>query len=392
MTTPQNAQKTGLKTESRNWCDLGSGSRWGSFAINYSVAVIAIVITLAISILLSRYSITVNMMIPVVVAIIVPTWFGGKGPGLMVGLTFELVTIVTRPPRPDESLGIYIFGHISVFALYLFLAFTISALRNAVKTATEHNATLERRVDDRTAQLHAANEELEAFSYSVSHDLRAPVRHINGFSQALLEDYDDKLDETGKTYLCELRGASREIGLLIDDMLLLARVNRREMIPHATDVTAMAHSVVSALKRDHPDRTVEIEIEEGLSAWCDKRLLQILLTNLIGNAWKFTSKTANAEIFVGSEKGTEDPTYFVRDNGAGFDMAYVDKLFGAFQRLHHAREFEGTGVGLATVRRIITRHGGRVWAEGAVNSGATFFFTLPAGKETQDEYEGNTAG
>ncbi|HKX83290.1 MAG TPA: PAS domain S-box protein, partial [Pyrinomonadaceae bacterium] len=240
------------------------------------------------------------------------------------------------------------------------------------------NEELEQRVADRTAQLQAANGELESFSYSVSHDLRAPLRHINGFSQALLEDYFEEFDDAGKGYLNEIRGASQEMAGLIDDLLQLARVTRSEMHRERVDLSELARDVINDLKRREPDRSVAVNIQDGLFEDCDRRLMRIVLTNLIGNAWKFTSKTDDPQIAVGSRALSDGVQYFVQDNGAGFDMAYENKLFGAFQRLHGTNEFEGTGIGLATVRRIINRHNGSIWAMGEVGKGATFFFTLRA--------------
>jgi signal transduction histidine kinase len=241
-------------------------------------------------------------------------------------------------------------------------------------------------------QLEAANKELEAFSYSVSHDLRAPLRHINGFSQALLEDYADKLDDEGKGYLRQVRGASQEMAQLIDDVLQLARVTRSEMRRETVSLSELARTIVSELREREPNRTVNVQVEENLSARGDKRLLKIMLVNLLGNAWKFTSKREDAEIAFGQKKKDGETVFFVRDNGAGFDMAYAGKLFGAFQRLHSGNEFEGTGIGLATVQRIINRHAGRVWAEGVVGKGATFNFTLADPKETKNGEQSDSTG
>jgi PAS domain S-box-containing protein len=239
------------------------------------------------------------------------------------------------------------------------------------------NEELQGGVAERTAQLQAANKELETFSYSVSHDLRAPLRHINGFSRALLEDYSDKLDEAGRTYLEELCGASRTMAQLIDALLQLARVSRGEMRREVVNLSEMAVEVMAKLKESDSGRAVAVSVREELLTHGDKRLLRIVLDNLLGNSFKFTSKREQAEISFGREQRGGELVYFVRDNGAGFDMAFAGKLFGAFQRLHSAREFEGTGIGLATVQRIVHRHGGRVWADGSVNKGATFYFTLP---------------
>jgi len=242
------------------------------------------------------------------------------------------------------------------------------------------NEDLERRVIERTNELRAANKELEAFSYSVSHDLRAPLRHINGFSHALLEDYGDNLDEEGKGHLNDMCAASQEMSQLIDDILQLARVTRGEMKREVVDLSKLANAALAELQKGDPARTVAVNVQEQLLAHGDKRLLQIALTNLLGNAWKFTSKRDEAEITVGRERKDGETVYFIRDNGAGFDMAYVSKLFGAFQRLHLTGEFQGTGIGLATVQRVINRHGGRVWAEGKVNEGATLYFSLPVSR------------
>jgi PAS domain S-box-containing protein len=238
------------------------------------------------------------------------------------------------------------------------------------------NAELEQRVRQRTAELAQALKELEAFSYSVSHDLRAPLRAIDGFSQALVGHGADRLDEQGRHYLDRIRAGARRMSELIDDLLLLARVSRSDLRRAPLDVGQLAASTAAELRRRDPGRDVELRIAEGMNATGDRRLLTIALENLIGNAWKFTSRLARARIEVGCEVQGGETVYFVRDDGAGFDMAYADKLFGAFQRLHEASEFEGTGIGLATAQRVIARHGGRIWAEGRPGQGATFFFTL----------------
>jgi signal transduction histidine kinase len=235
---------------------------------------------------------------------------------------------------------------------------------------------LERRVEHRTRDLAAANKELEAFSYSVSHDLRAPLRAIDGFSKALLGSYGEQLDERGRHYLERVRAGTMRMAALIDDLLGLARVSRKELVRQRVSVSEVAARVAGELARRPPPRQVSLEVEEGLEAEADPHLLTIVLENLLGNAWKFTGKTQDARIHVGRRLNGHEQAFFVRDNGAGFDMTYADKLFGAFQRLHGEADFEGTGIGLATVQRIVSRHGGRVWAEGAVGKGATFYFTL----------------
>ncbi|MEO5656690.1 MAG: ATP-binding protein [Nitrospiria bacterium] len=227
-----------------------------------------------------------------------------------------------------------------------------------------------------TIRLDAANKELEAFCYSVSHDLRAPLRGIDGFSRALLEDYADRLDAEGKSYLERVRAASRRMAQLIDDLLNLSRVTRGEIHREPVDLSAIARAVAAELQAEHPQRHVDVVVADGLRTEGDPRLLKIVMDNLLGNAWKYTGKHPRAAIEVGVASRNGRTTYFVRDDGAGFDMAGADKLFGAFQRLHGAAEFPGTGIGLATVQRIVTRHGGRVWAEGAVERGATVYFTL----------------
>jgi len=260
----------------------------------------------------------------------------------------------------------------------------ITHLKRAEEEIRRLNAELEQRVVERTAQLEATNKELEAFSYSVSHDLRAPLRGIDGFSRVLEEDFAGKLDETGRSHLQRVRAAAQRMGALIDDMLMLSQVTRKEMRRELVDLSALAESIAAELRKAEPERHAEFRITPGLAAKGDPVLLRAVLENLLGNAWKFTSKRPEATIEFGRiASNGDDNAYFVRDNGAGFDMAYASKLFGAFQRLHAAAEFRGTGIGLATVQRIVRRHGGRAWAEGAVDKGATFYFTLGSPRDIQ---------
>ena len=239
------------------------------------------------------------------------------------------------------------------------------------------NAELEARVSSRTAQLEATNKELEAFAYSVSHDLRAPLRAIDGFSAMVIEDGADKLDETDVEHLQRVRDAAQRMAALIDDLLGLSRVGRQDMQLAPVNVSALAEEVLAELRSAEPGRSVECVVAPGLHAKADAVLLRMILANLLGNAWKFTGKHDTARIEVGETDG-EERAFFIRDDGAGFDARYAENLFGAFQRMHSPQEFEGVGIGLATVQRLVARHGGRVWAEAEVEKGATFYFTLPA--------------
>lgn len=242
---------------------------------------------------------------------------------------------------------------------------------------TELNTDLEQRVHQRTHELAVSNQELEAFSYSVSHDLRAPLRTIDGFSLALQEDFADKLNDEGRDYISRVRGGVQRMGTLIDALLQLSRVTRSEVQKEPVDLSQLATLVFNELKAADPERRVEFIAQPGLVVNGDARLLRIALENLIGNAWKFTSKTTEARIEFGSSIRDGRTVYFIRDNGAGFDMQYVDRLFTAFQRLHGDREFKGSGIGLATVSRIIHRHHGSIGAESEPGRGTTFYFDLP---------------
>ncbi|OEU67356.1 MAG: hypothetical protein BBJ57_10510 [Desulfobacterales bacterium PC51MH44] len=240
----------------------------------------------------------------------------------------------------------------------------------------ELNEELEQRVKKRTALLEATNKELEAFSYSVSHDLRAPLRSIDGFSMALMEEYEDKLDTDGKDYLRRVRSSSQRMGQIIDDLLSLSKISRRELQKKDVNLSEIAEKIVTKLKENASDRKIDIVIGHMVTANCDPNLIEVVLENLLSNAWKFTFKQEKPWIIFDTVLLDGKLVYCVRDNGAGFDMAYADKLFGAFQRLHKDTDFPGFGIGLATVMRIINRHEGRIWAEGYIDRGASFYFEL----------------
>jgi PAS domain S-box-containing protein len=288
------------------------------------------------------------------------------GPGV-VGV-LELFSEARRPPEPDLAEALAQVG------TQLGRAFERQGARREHERAAR---LLEERVRLRTAALEAANREIEAFSYSVSHDLRAPLRAMDGFSQIVLEDYADQLPAPAQEYLQLIRQASQQMAQLIDDMLRLSRVSRVELAQERVDLAALVRSKVRELQRVTPRPDLELDVAEGCPAHGDAQLLKLLVGNLVENAWKFTQKTAHPRIAFGCEERDCEPVYFVRDNGVGFNMAYVGQLFKPFSRLHKPDEFEGTGIGLATVHRIVSRHGGRVWAEGSPGGGATFYFTLP---------------
>ena len=250
------------------------------------------------------------------------------------------------------------------------------ALRESEEKYRKLSGELEQSVQKRTTQLEAANKELESFAYSVSHDLRAPLRGIDGFSQALLEDCEERLNEEGKDYLARIRLAAQRMGHLIDDLLRLSRLTRAELRHEAVNLSKAAEEILKELRESAPERELKIEITPNLNTRGDRYLLRVALENLLSNAWKFTSSQDRARIEFGVEKFEGENVYFVRDDGVGFDMTYADKLFGAFQRLHGTTEFPGSGIGLATVQRIIHRHEGRIWAKSEVGKGSTFYFTL----------------
>lgn len=264
----------------------------------------------------------------------------------------------------------------------------ITARKRAEEQVRQLNAELEQRVRERTAELETTARELDAFAYSVSHDLRAPLRSLHGFSEILVEDYADGLDEEGRQYLQRIQANVARMGQLIDDLLRLSRATRIGLNREPVDIGAQAHEIVAELRSAEPGRQVEVVIADGLLTTGDSHLIKLALENLLSNAWKFTGRCEDAAITVGSAGQPGDPVFFVRDNGAGFDMRFAGKLFDPFQRLHPATEFEGSGIGLAIVHRILSRHGGRIWAESEPGKGSTFFFTLtPDGPERSNGHE-----
>jgi light-regulated signal transduction histidine kinase (bacteriophytochrome) len=252
----------------------------------------------------------------------------------------------------------------------------LAALLESQKEVRRMNATLEQGVAERTRQLEAANRELESFAYAVSHDLRAPLRSLSGFSQILQESAADGLDEKSKHYLQRIQESSQRMSGLIEDLLGLSRISRSELSMRPLDLSQLFADAAVVVRTHFPDREVELTIAPGMSATGDARLLRVAIENLLDNAWKYTARAAHAHVTAGVQNAGSGPTYFVRDNGVGFDMSYVNKLFVPFQRLHPEAEFPGSGIGLVTVQRIIARHGGRVWAESTPNEGAIFYFTL----------------
>jgi PAS domain S-box-containing protein len=246
--------------------------------------------------------------------------------------------------------------------------------------ASTMNITERKRIEEelrqRSAELQATNKELEAFSYSISHDLRAPLRAIDGFTRIIAEDFRDSIPPEANPYFKHISDASAQMGQLIDDMLRLSRITRVELRPYMVDLSELAFAIIHDLQNREPERKIKITIQPHLTTTGDERLLKLALENLLNNAWKFTGKVKHPHIEVGQTTLKDETVFFIKDNGIGFDMAYVNKLFGAFQRLHSVDEFPGTGIGLAIVQRVINKHGGQIWVESAPNEGATFYFTL----------------
>lgn len=314
--------------------------------------------------------------------------------GAMEAEERNLLAIRTRDAESSahSTVAVYLtllaLGFLLLLALYTGTRRHIAQRTQAEATVRALNNSLEQRVAERTAQLQVANKELEAFSYSVSHDLRAPLRAVSGFSSAVLEDYGDKLDAEGRRYLDLIGKGAQDMGRLIDDLLSFSRMNRLQMEHSTVDMTALTRGVVAELSRANEKRHIEFDLSDLPPATGDSAMLRQVFVNLLSNAVKFTATREAACIKIGSRAEAGENVYLVADNGAGFDMRHANKLFGVFQRLHSASEFDGTGVGLAIVQRIVHRHGGRVWAEGQVDHGATFYFSLPTGGASTKMVEG----
>lgn len=295
----------------------------------------------------------------------------------------ELLVPVTRAEKIVAILGVgnkpsdYQAYDVKVVQELADLAWEMIVRRHAEEELRKYHEQLEDLVTKRTFELLAMNKELESFSYSASHDLRAPLRAMAGFSRIFLEDYGDQLDEVGKGYLLRIQGASQRMGELIDNMLKLARIARAELSVQTVNLSELVETIVAGLSQHQPERSVKVSIQDGLVAQGDRHLLTIALENLLGNAWKFTSKQSQARIEFGMLAAPAgERVYFVRDNGAGFDMQYVEKIFIPFQRLHLEKDYPGTGIGLSIVQRVVQRHAGRIWVEAEIGKGATFYFTL----------------
>jgi len=303
-----------------------------------------------------------------------PVHYRGPHPSPAFAGRYMMFMLVPSAGEPGGEQGFY-----GIF-------FDVTKQERARLEIEQLNRQLDQRVREKTADLTAANRELESFAYSISHDLRAPLRGIDGFSHLLDEEYGERLDEQGRGYLKRVRGAAQRMGTLIDDILELSRVTRKQMVRERVDLSRMATEILDEFRQAQPQRRVDARIEGGIVVEGDPQLLRVMMQNLIENAWKYSGKTDQARIEFGREADGATPCLFVRDNGAGFDMRYAGRLFAPFQRLHKPNEFEGSGIGLATVARIVHRHGGRIRAEAEPGRGATFRFTLAGtGAQAQDE-------
>jgi signal transduction histidine kinase len=314
----------------------------------------------------SELRIDVFYLIPI---LFVAWYVGEKASIFILTLSVLLIFFSDYLLKPNHSVNFNDLWNLTMVLLFFII---VTKLRSSFYEQRQLSLKLQKALDD----IKTTNESLEAFSYSVSHDLRNPLNRILGFSDVLLEGYSDKLDDEGKNYLNRVIKNAVRMNLIMDDLLHLSRISRHGLQRQDVDLSKIAASIVAELREAQPDRNAAIDIQEGITAFSDAKLIEVALSNLLGNAWKFTSKIENAKIEFGTFKREGKVIYYVKDNGAGFDQSFSEKLFLPFQRLHSEEEFEGTGIGLATVQRIVHRHGGEVWAEGEPGKGAIFYFTL----------------
>jgi signal transduction histidine kinase len=341
----------------------------------YGLAFLAVSLALGVSFFVQGFHFGHAEITPLLFALAITAWYGGEGPAILaLVLSCAGFDFFFTEPRYTLDIVPADIPYFIVFALFAGLVVWFSTVRRRVE---RHLLKARDELEKRSAELAASNKELEAFAYSVSHDLRAPLRHMTGFSELLQKHSAQVLDDKSKRYVAVVLESARKMGALIDDLLAFSRIGRAETIKTAVNLGQLVEEALAEVRRDIGDRKIVWKVDKLPPAYGDRAMLRLALVNLISNAVKFTRTRTPAEIRIGQARATDDQiVIFVRDNGVGFDMKYVGKLFGVFQRLHSTEAFEGTGIGLATVQRIAHRHGGSAWGEGAINQGATFYLSL----------------